>query len=312
VINFQGEEALAYGDRATLYRVSSTHPEITPPRVSNLFDWKEESKMKRTVVVLICAVTLLLPLPSSAKQVSEGYYIQTYRSVVGLHKAIGGMLFLRPKDKSLRVFAYKALQKDRNTIKGVTPPPGFEDMQRRILLAIDYRLAALQYHIKGTPGGQKFWTLGDAQIKTVNAFLAQRKADKVEAPPIDKDFRAKETLLNKRQWTDRYFLIRYMNLGLGTKLLASGQNKARVDHTLAILNGQASILRQTMYPPAMKELHNKLTRAIDLRREQMQAWKAKKPKVAGERDEEVKNIYREINAELTQKHNIKIPKNLQL
>lgn len=259
---------------------------------------------------LILLVLLVLPGVADGKTVTEEYYTQAYYSLKELHQAIGTMMAVRPLDKTLRIFAHQTLESDYKDVRELKPPSGFEEAHDRILKAIEYRLASLQYYIQGKPDALKFWTLANAEIEAVDALLARRRADKVEAPPMDPNFQVSEIPLNVQQYGDRYLLVRNMNQLLGAKALLGAKNPARLDHALATVESELRILRQTKVPAEMKGLHGKFLEALELRKQQVQAVQANKAGDAQSKGAAAKNIFDEIDRELTEKYKITIPKNL--
>lgn len=260
----------------------------------------------------LLSVVLLVSQPAPAQTVSEDYYVGLYSQVKDYHQTIFKLISLRPADKTLKIFALKALEDDFGAYKGIQPPEGLNEMKRRTLRIMKFHMAALQLLIQGKPGAMEYWKKGDAEMEAVEAFLARRRADKAEPPPLDPKFRPVEPQLTAQEYADRYFLIRLVNKEIGSKLLWGMKTPVKFDYAEKVFNTQIKLLKQTKYPPEMADIQTKLLKALGINLEWLAALKQKRVWDAGMKQKEVAAIYTEINKELTQKYNVTIPNNLGL
>lgn len=264
--------------------------------------------MRTVLSCLVMAALVVLAQTQSAAGVSEEYFIDTYQSIRAYHTSIGNLITLRPADNTLRIFAFKAIEQDYGTFKTLEAPAGFEGMKGNILRAMEFRMASLQLFLQGKKGAQQYWIKGDAEIEAVEAFLASRRAEKAEPPPLDANFKPKEVPLTVEQYADRYFLIRMVNKGLGVRTLLKAQNEATVNHARSLIQIQSGILKETQYPAEMKELHSKVLAALHLTEQWFDSVKAKKLAEASALQKQVEGLYAEIDKQLMEKFKITIPK----
>lgn len=277
----------------------------------NISAVRKEVPVKKAIgfLVLLCVVPLLSH-PASAETVSEDYYIELYNLVKSYHQTIFKLISLRAADKTLKIFALKALEDDYREFKGIVPPEDFGGMKQRILRIMKFHMAALQLLIQGKPGALEYWKKGDAEMEAVEAFLARRRADNAEPPPLDPKFRSTEPMLTVQQYADRYFLIRVVNKAIGTKLVLGMKTPAKFDYAQKVFHTQIELLKMTKYPPEMADIQARLFKALGLTQEWLGALRQKRFFDAGQKQKGVIAIYREIDTELSQKYNIVIPRNL--